>query len=122
MPKITTSNTAGEGDCAFHAIFGEFINGKFYYNDVAAKRKEISKLIARCQEPPVNQELFAAVKVGLTEMHDLKPEEQNACPAIMKLRNFVNTVPLSQELKHQPNYFETFHQCLYNDCQNQNQQ
>ncbi len=91
MPKITTSNTTGEGDCAFHAIFGEFINGKFYYNDVAAKRKEISKLIATCQEPPVNQELFAAVKVGLTEMHDLKPEEQNACPAIMKLRNFVNT-------------------------------
>lgn len=51
--EITPRDTAARGDCAFHAIFGEWRSNIFYCDNVARKRRALAKTIRECQKDSV---------------------------------------------------------------------
>ncbi len=59
--------TRGNGDCAFHAVFGQRDEktGKFICADVALRRKQLADAIRNCGE---NDSLFEMIKPALMEL------------------------------------------------------
>ncbi len=90
--RYKSFSTAGNGDCAFHAIFGDYdVNKKqFFCENVAEKRKQVAELITQQYLDINNNELIHVVNTGLFEIGDTE-KEASLFPHIIKLKQHLTS-------------------------------
>ncbi len=90
--RYKSFSTAGNGDCAFHAIFGDYDVNKrqFFCENVAEKRKKVAELITQQYLDSNNDELIHVVNAGLFEIGDTE-KEASLFPNIIKLKKYLTS-------------------------------